>query len=155
MSRHLGREDCLRTLLRVIAIRISFQITYSILLIRRMALLGGIGELSRSGVLGPATILGWLLTLSVGPFAVVQLWRIKESGRKSSLLLSAFAFAYYAAGLLFLRGAGAETAKIAVPILGNLLLSLLLVSSPVRRVCQNLKSTPNAMQPLPCASDAR
>jgi hypothetical protein len=90
-----------RIFLRVIAIWISFQIAYSILLIWRMAFLGGIGELSRSGILGLATILGWLLTLSVGPFAVVQLWRLRESGRKSSLFLSAFAFAYYATGLLY------------------------------------------------------
>jgi hypothetical protein len=122
------------------------------MLIWRMALLGGIGELSRSGVLGLATIVGWLLTLSVGPFAVVQLWRLRENGRKSSLLLSAFAFAYYAAGLLFFRGHSAETAKIVVPILGNLLLSVLLVSSPVRRLCQNPKAAPNTKQPLPSAS---
>jgi hypothetical protein len=152
MSKHLGREACVRIFLRVIAIWISFQIAYSILLIWRMAFLGGIGELSRSGVLGLATILGWLLTLSVGPFAVVQLWRLREIGRKLSLFLSAFAFAYYATGLLFFRGPGAETAKIAVPILGNLFLSLLLVSSPVRRVCYNPKAAPNTKQPLPPVS---
>jgi hypothetical protein len=141
-----------RIFLRVIAIWISFTIVYSILLIWRMAFLGGIGELSRSGILGLATILGWLLTLSVGPFAVVQLWRLRESGRKSSLFLSAFAFAYYAAGLLFFRGPGAETANIAVPILGNLFLSLLLVSSPVRRVCHDPKVASNTKQPLPSVS---
>jgi hypothetical protein len=136
----------------VIAIWISIQIANSILLIWRMASLGGIGELSRSGVLGVTTLFGWLLTLSVGPFAVVQLWRLRESGRKLSLCLSAFAFAYYAAGLLFYRGPGAEAGKIAVPILGNLLLSLLLVSAPVRRVCQNLKAAPNTKQLFPSAS---
>jgi hypothetical protein len=141
-----------RIVLRVIAIWISIQIAYSILLIWRIASLGGIGELSRSGVLGLTIFLGWLLTLFVGPFAVVQLWRLRESGRKSSLCLSAFAFAYYAAGLLLYRGTGAEAGKIAVPILGNLLLSLLLVSSPVKRVCQNLKAAPNTKQLFPYAS---
>jgi hypothetical protein len=116
-----------------------------------MTSFGGIGELGRSGAFGLTTILGWLLTLSVGPFAVVQLWRLRESGRRSSLLLSAWAFVYYAAGMLFFRGPGAETAKIAVPIVGNLLLSVLLVSSPVRRVCQNPKAAQHSKQPLPSA----
>lgn len=137
----------MRTFLRVIAVLISLQIAHTVLFIWRMASLGGIGELSRGGVFGLTTILGWLLTLSVGPFAAVQLWRLRESGRRSSLLLSSFALAYYAAGLLFFRGSGAETARIAVPIVGNLLLSVLLVSSPVRRVCQNPESAPKAQQP--------
>jgi hypothetical protein len=130
----------MRIFLRVIAIWIGLQIAYSLLLIWRVASSGRIGELSHAGVLGLATLLGWFLTLSVGPFAVVQLWRLRESGRKLSLLLSGFGFTYYAAGVLFFRGPGAETATIAVPILGNLLLSVLLVSSPVRRVCQNAKA---------------
>lgn len=141
----------MRTFLRVIAIWIALQLAYSILLIWRMVLLGGIRELSRSGVFGFTTMLGWLLTLSVGPFATVQLWRLRESGRKSALLLSAFAFAYYSAGFLFFRGPGAEASKIALPIVGNLIFSVFLVSSPVRRTCQNVNAAQDTKQPLASA----
>jgi len=67
MPRHVSIEASVRTFLRVISIWIGLQIAYSVLLIWRMARFGDIGELSRSGVLGLTTMLGWLLTLSVGP----------------------------------------------------------------------------------------
>ena len=141
----------MRLFLRVIAVLAALQIANTILLVWRMVRLEAVGVLARTGIFGLITMLGWLLTLAVGPFAVVQLWRLRESGRRSLLLLASFAFVYYAAGLVFFRGPGAQTARIAVPIVGNLLLSVLLVSSPARRVCQNMKAAQKLEQPLPSA----
>jgi hypothetical protein len=141
----------MRIFLKVIAILIGLQVANTVSLVWRMARMGGLGELTRTGTLGVITMLGWVLALAVGPFAVVQLWRLKESGRRASLLLASFALIYYAAGLVFLRGPGAETAQIAIPIIGNLLLSLLLASSPVRRVCQNVKAAQESAPASPSA----
>jgi hypothetical protein len=135
----------------MIAVLIGLETATTILLVWRMARLGGLGELARTGAFGLITMLGWVLTLVVGPFAAAQLWRLRESGRRASLFLASFALIYYAAGLLFFRGTGAETAQIAVPIVGNLLLSVLLVSSPARRVCQNVKTEQKLAPPLPSA----
>jgi hypothetical protein len=129
----------MRIFLKVIAAVIGLEVANTILLIWRMARLGGLSTLIGTGTFGLATILGWFLTLAVGPFAVAQLWRLRESGRRASLLLAAFAFVYYVAGLLFFQEPGAKVAAIIVPIVGNLLLSVLLLSSPATRVCRNAK----------------
>jgi hypothetical protein len=141
----------MRICLRVIAVLIGLEIVQTILLIWQMTRFGGLGELARAGAFGLITMLGWLLALVVGPFAVKQLWRLRESGRRASLLLALFALVYYAAGVLVFRGSGAETSKIAVPILGNTLLSVLLVSSPAKRICRNVEALQNPELPLPSA----
>ena len=141
----------MRTCLRVIAVLIGLQIAHTILLVWQMARFGGLSELARTGAFGLATMLGWLLALVVGPFAVTQLWRLRESGRKASLFLALFAFVYYAAGMLFFRGPGTEIAKIAVPMLGNMLLAVLLFSSPARRACRNVEAPRHPELPLASA----
>jgi hypothetical protein len=128
----------MRMALRILAVLIGFATAETIFLIWRLS--ADLVGLTRSGPLGLTTIAGWLLILVVGPFAVVQLWRLKESGRLASMLLSASALAYYAIGWLAFRGPVAEARKVAVPIVGNLLLMLFLLSPQVRRACQGKES---------------
>lgn len=73
-----------------------------------MATLGGLGALIRSGTFGLISLLGWALILAVGPFAAVQFWRLRESGRKVSLLLAGCTLVSDAAGLFVFSNAGSS-----------------------------------------------
>jgi hypothetical protein len=73
---------------------------------------GGLGALLRSGLLGGLTVVGWLITLVVGPVAAVQLWRFRESGRRAGIVLFGFGCVYYVVGLLVLRAPGASIGQI-------------------------------------------
>ena len=124
----------MRIILRIFAIVMWWEIIRTIVLIWRFSRLGGLAALMR-GIFGATTIIGWLLILAVGPFAATQLWRLRESGRKASLLLAVYAFSYYLAGVLFFREPGAELSPILVAVAGNALFSALLLSPPARRAC--------------------
>ncbi|MGA3261680.1 MAG: hypothetical protein ABSE35_22595 [Bryobacteraceae bacterium] len=124
----------MRIILRIFAIVIWCEIIRTIVFIWRFSRLGGLAALMR-GIFGATTIIGWLLILAVGPFAATQLWRLRESGRKASLLLAVYAFSYYLAGVLFFREPGAELSPILVAVAGNALFSALLLSPPARRAC--------------------
>ena len=59
---------------------------------------GRLGPLVRTGVLGGLTIVGWAVTLFVGPVAAVQLWRFRESGRRAGIIFFGSGVAYYVVG---------------------------------------------------------
>ena len=85
----------MRIILRIVAVAIWFAIISTLLLIWRFWRFGDLATLWASGIFGLITFLGWLLTLNVGPFAGIQLWRLRESGRKSSLFLAGCTLLYY------------------------------------------------------------
>jgi hypothetical protein len=64
----------MRPFLRVVAAILALCVFLALLQTIDILLRGGMSPLVRSGVLGAATILGWLLILTAGPFASVQLW---------------------------------------------------------------------------------
>src|SRR5215472_3016550 len=69
---------------------------------------GALAALAQSGALGVWTIGGWLIILTVGPVATIQLWRLQRSGLFLTATLCAIAFTYYIVGLFFLRTPGAS-----------------------------------------------
>jgi hypothetical protein len=108
------------------------QIINTILLIWRISRTGNLGAFMAS-VFGGITILGWLLTFVIGPFAATQLWRLRDSGRRTSLLLALFAFLYYIVAWLFFREPDAKLSTVLVPVVGNALFVALLLSPAARR----------------------
>lgn len=102
---------------------------------------GGIGTLVPSGTFGAATILhaattlGCLLILIVGPFASVQLWRLRRVGLYAASILSGFLTVYYFAGLLFLRAHDVVFMPILAYVVFNGVLVVLLASPAARRSC--------------------
>jgi hypothetical protein len=64
------------------------------------------------GLLGGLTIVGWVIALVVGPVATVQLWRLRQSGRRAGIILFGYGLAYYLVGLLALRSPEASTRQI-------------------------------------------
>jgi hypothetical protein len=79
-----------RTAVKVVLRAIAFLSALSTL-----ATIAFIASATRSGIgtdwlispLGLATLFGWAITLFAGPVAAVQLWRLKESGRRAALLV--------------------------------------------------------------------
>src|SRR6266852_7853594 len=93
----------MRLFLRIVAVVLALCVLLALLQTIDGLLRGGISTLVPPGALGAATTLGWLLILIAGPFASVQLWRLRRIGLYASAVLSGFFLAYYFAGFLFLR----------------------------------------------------
>ena len=126
----------MRLLLRIVAVLLVLCAFIALLQTVQFSLRGSIATLARSGVLGAATIFGWLLLLVAGPFASVQLWRLRRAGLYATAILSGFFVAYYFAGLLFLRAHNALLWPIVGAIVFNGLLVALLASPAARRSCR-------------------
>jgi hypothetical protein len=118
----------------------------TLLLTRRFWRFGGFGALMATGAFGLITVLGWTLTLAVGPVAAVRLWRLRESGRRTTLLLAVYTLLYYIVSGLFFRQPGAASPKLWLALGGNALLVLLLLSPSARRACKFQSNQPTLSQ---------
>jgi hypothetical protein len=128
----------MRLCLRIVAVFLAFCVFLALLQTIDFLSQGGInaiGSLARSGMLGAATILGWLLILIAGPFSSVQLWRLRRIGLYATAILAGFFVAYYFAGLLFLRAHNAHLKPILAYVVFNGVLVVLLASPAARRSC--------------------
>jgi hypothetical protein len=104
----------LKLLIRIIAVLAALSVAFTIWFIARIAASGGMRSLATSGMLGVLTLAGWLVSLIVGPFAAVQLWKYQESGRRAGAILFGYGLAYYVIGLFVLRQPGAQVGQIIV-----------------------------------------
>lgn len=95
---------------------------------------GGMRSLAGQGFIGLATIVGWFLVLSFGPFAAVFLWQMRRFG----LYLTGFLF-LLASGLsviAYMAGSSDQSATLGRAFV-NLASFLIIVSPPARRACPN------------------
>jgi len=135
MIRIAPADTRMRILFRIIAVVIALAVVVTALAIVQLAVIGSIVAVARSGALGALTIAGWLATLTLGPVAAVQLWRLRRMGLTLTTMLCAIAIAYLLIGLVFLRTAEAPVLPIVEGILANGLLLGLLLSPLARRAC--------------------
>jgi uncharacterized membrane protein YuzA (DUF378 family) len=138
----------MRVLFRLISGFSFFTVIGTLLLVLGMWLRGGIPFLAHSGALGALTIAGWLITLIVGPPAVVLLWKQKNLGRIASAILWASIGLYDLAGVAFFRGPGALVGRISYQIIGCTGLVIFLLSPKARRACQDPSSSNNDVEPV-------
>jgi hypothetical protein len=133
----------MRILLRVIAVIIAVAVILTVKLVWRFWHLGGFKTLIATGTFGWITIFGWLIALVLGPFATVQLWRFREIGRITSLVLLGYNILYYGMGWVFLRGrtpiSYAPTFLMTTGF--NALLAATLLSASARRLCSKWPTT--------------
>jgi hypothetical protein len=99
-------------LIRIVAVFAAVSVLGTLWFVAAFAAAGGLRALLTSGVLGGLTIVGWVLALVVGPVAAVQLWRLRDSGRRAGIILFGYGLAYYVVGLLALRAPGASAWEI-------------------------------------------
>jgi uncharacterized membrane protein YhaH (DUF805 family) len=125
----------IRFVLRGIAIGTALAVVLTVALAFEFVANGRIGALFSIGVFGVLTLTVWILTVLVGPFAVVQLWRLRPSGRRATALLTAFTTVYYASGLVFFRGPGTQVAVVVCMAVISAAASVFLLSGPARVQC--------------------
>jgi hypothetical protein len=123
----------MRIVLRIIAIIVGVAVILTAITVMQLASLGGLGGFARSGALGLTTVTGWIVILTAGPVAAVQLWRLRRIGLFATAMLCVIACAYYVVGLLFLRAPGAPLAPIFGALVVNGVVLCLLLSPAARR----------------------
>ncbi len=84
------------------------------------------------------TLLGWVLVLIGGPFAAVQLWRLKPSGRTVTIIILANAAIYYTFSS-YLSG----TIRTAAPMVLSFLLLLVASSRSAKDACSSREHSTN------------
>lgn len=124
-----------RIALRSIAVLTALAVVMTVALALQFLTKDRIGALLSIGVFGLLTLTGWLLTVLVGPFAVVQLWRLRPSGRRATALLAGFAVLYYGSGLLFFRGLATNLTAVIIVAGFNAAALTFLLSGPARAEC--------------------
>jgi hypothetical protein len=86
----------------------------------------GLRALMATGTFGVVTALGWLVTFTAGPIAMVQLLRLRNSGRTAAAVLFGYMLTYYLVGLVAFRQPSAP--MVPVLLLSTFLRSSLLLS---------------------------
>jgi hypothetical protein len=124
----------MRTILRIIAVVFALSALATLFMAWSFWRHGDMKVLAASGVFGWATFLGWVLTVTLGPYAAVQLWRLRSTGRTSAVVLMAYGFSYNLLGWLPNRPqAKAHTLLLAAA--WDLLIALLLLLPSARKAC--------------------
>jgi hypothetical protein len=78
-----------------------------------------------------STVVLWVVTIVVGPFASIRLWRFEERGRALGLLVFGVGLLYFG-GCLVIRARGAHVPSLAIHS-GVNLFGLAVLSSPSTR----------------------
>lgn len=125
----------IRFVLRVISVLTALAVVMTAALALQFVTNDRIGALLSIGVFGLLTLTSWGLTILVGPFAAVQLWRLRPSGRRATVLLAAFGALYYLSGLLLFRGPGTNTTVVAIMLAIHATVLALLLSAPAKSQC--------------------
>ena len=118
--------------LRIIAVYFAIAFLGSLLEVISFAPRVSANVLRSLGLIGVLTFVGWGLGILIGPFAAIQLWRLKNSGRLAGVILFGFVSLY---GILD----AAYYAQLPVPLLVKICISIIgcviLLLPGARRVC--------------------
>jgi len=132
-----SQKRTMRIILRIIAVTICFSIAKSIALVARFWRLGVLRHLLvGSGMAGFLTAVSWMLTIAVGPFAAIQLWRLRASGHTATLLLATYTLTYYIAFGLIWRHTNSINPALWTAIGANAAVVALLLLPSAKRACQ-------------------
>jgi hypothetical protein len=125
----------MKVTLRIIAVLVAVSVAFTVRLILGFAPAGGMRSLATGGLLGALTLVGWLVALTTGPVAAIQLWRYRESGRRAGVIFFGYGLAYYVIGLFALRDASAPIGPIIGTTSSYAILFVILAGPGARRGC--------------------
>ena len=125
----------MKVLLRMLALLVAFAVVATALFVRRILMHHGPQIGLARHPLAIITFLRWAMILLIGPFAAIQLWRLKSSGRTATMILLATAMCYYLMGFLFFRAPSARPGMIVLSILCNATVFVFLCIRSVRKLC--------------------
>jgi len=124
----------MKIILRVVALLIGFAVLVTLLQIFHFSKTGEIRILAHSPV-GIITLVAWMVLLTAGPIAAVQLWRFRKIGLYLGATLSGVAFLYYLLGLIASHSNNAALRQILISLIANGTLILVLLSRKARQTC--------------------
>ena len=133
----------MRLLVRLVAVLAAASVVLTLFFIPGFASAGGLRALVTSGALGVLTIVGWVITLVMGPIAAVQLWRFRETGRRAGIIMFGYGLAYYLIGALGLRSSEASIGQIVIAATIFALPLIVLLSPRTRSLFAAVKSNTN------------
>jgi uncharacterized RDD family membrane protein YckC len=135
-----------RVLLRIVAGFSLFPVLFAVFMLVRVWQVGGFASMPRTDTFGHLSILSWLITISLGPLAVVQLWRLRPPGRVAGAVMWGN-IALHQLGLLCFRSPRHPSALFALEFLffgfSAVLLVVLLIPA-ARRVCSSGDRAPKS-----------
>lgn len=138
----MKNRSIMRIVLRLLAAWTFFSVFATLVFVVRVWKRGGISWVVGTSLFEHLTALGWLITLVIGPPAVVLLWSQREAGRRASLVFWGSICVYYLLGLTFFRTPGTQYGYTFFNIFCSLIPLALLVSPQAKTACG-----PRKMQP--------
>jgi hypothetical protein len=123
-----------RVLLRILALIAAFTVVGTVMFILRVPGTRNAIAFATASAFGAVTVIGWVVSLVGGPFAAVQLWRLRESGRRAAIVVFGYGFAYYVVGLLVFRDPGVAIAPIVLGAVSFGVPLVILLSRRARQV---------------------
>ncbi len=132
----------LRVLSAFIALNVALTIWAVVWLVR-----SGFLDAFVAGGLGRLTLAGWAVLCAIGPVAAVQLWRLRESGRRAAVAFAAVGVLYYVVGSALFRTPESSLAGLAFGILSAGVPLMILVSPRAKQAC----AAPSAAPATPLA----
>ena len=125
----------MRILIRIIAVLAAISAISSLWAAISFVGQGLLVPLIQASWLGSLTVLGWVIAVIIGPFAAVQLWRCRESGRLAGIVLFGAGVVLYLASWL----TSAPGESVGENLTRALVFSwpaVVLLMPKVRKVCQ-------------------
>jgi hypothetical protein len=124
----------MRMALRMLALLVALSVVFTVMFIVQFNA-ARLKALTATGALGIVTYAGWVLTLLIGPFAAIQLLRLRNNGRIAAAILFGIMATYYILGAWLFREPGTPIVPIAFTALLCAMCMSILLLPQARAVC--------------------
>ena len=85
----------MKVLLRLISFYYAIVTLLTLIIVVDLFISPRTQRLGSTGTFEILALIGWALTLLAGPYAAIQLWRLKPRGRWGAIVLSGYGVFYY------------------------------------------------------------
>jgi CDP-diglyceride synthetase len=127
-------EAVVRLMMRMLALLIAACVVIVIVLLARSGVTR-LRSLTQAGPLGISTLVNWGVTLLAGPFAFVQLMRLRNSGRIAGAIVFGVMTLYYLAAAFLFRDPGDPLLPVAFTALVTAACTAMLLIPAARQAC--------------------
>jgi hypothetical protein len=130
----------MKIIIRLLSILVALIVIATIYLIVSILGKSGLQSFLTNGLVAYLTLIGWVLTIAIGPYASAQLWRMHKNGLWATAILSLYAICYYSIGAYLSHSP--DMKAIITSQLGNVACLIFVLSPKARNHC-NLEKQPN------------
>jgi len=125
----------MKIVIRLLSIMIALIVIGTIYLIVDFLGESGVQEFLKNGWFAYLTLIGWVLTFTIGPYATTQLWRLRESGLLATAFLCLVAICYYIAGAYLAHSP--DMTAIIIKVMTNIACLVFVLLPKVRNYCNS------------------